>query len=78
MAVSIYSTPTCVYCKLVKDYLNQRGVRFTDYDVAKDERKAEEMFHKSRQYGVPLIDFNGQIIVGFNKEKLDQLIAKPK
>ncbi len=76
MAVSVYSTPTCVYCSKVKDYLRERQVKFVDYDVSRDQRKAEEMIHKSRQMGVPVIDFNGTVVVGFDKNRLDQLIAK--
>lgn len=73
MAVSLYTTPTCTYCRQVKDYLRNRGVRYTEYNVASDTRKAEEMMHKSRQAGVPVIDFNGTIIVGFDRNRLDRL-----
>jgi glutaredoxin 3 len=76
MAVSVYSTPACAYCKKVKEYLRERQVKFIDYDVSRDERKAEEMIHKSRQMGVPVIDFNGTVIVGFDKNRLDRLIAR--
>jgi len=78
MAVSVYSTPACAYCSKVKDYFRERKVRFVDYDVSRDERKAEEMIHKSRQMGVPVIDFNGTIVVGFDKNRLDQLIARSR
>ena len=78
MAVSVYSTPNCSYCAQVKNYFRERHVKFTDYDVARDERKAGEMVHKSRQMGVPVIDFNGTIIVGFDRNKLDRLIARSK
>ena len=78
MAVSVYSTPTCVYCKRLKDYLRERQVRFVDYDVSRDDRRAEEMAHKSRQMGVPVVDFNGTVIVGFDRNRLDQLIARTR
>lgn len=78
MAVSVYSTPTCVYCRMAKDYLRERGVKFVDYNVASDARKGEEMVHKSRQAGVPVIDFNGTIVVGFDRSRLDQLIARSR
>lgn len=78
MAVSIYSTPTCTYCRQLKDYLRERGVRFVDYDVSRDERKAGEMLHKSRQTGVPVLDFNGTVIVGFDKQRIDRLIAQSR
>lgn len=78
MAVSIYSTPTCGYCRMAKDYLRERGVRFTEYNVATDTRKGEEMVRKSRQTAVPVIDFNGTILVGFDRSRLDQLIARSR
>jgi len=75
MSVKLYTTPTCGYCRLAKNYLNERGVKYTEYNVASDYQKAEEMITKSRQQGVPVIDFDGHIIVGFNKERLDSLIT---
>jgi glutaredoxin 3 len=78
MAVSVYSTPTCSYCRQLKDYLRDRGVKFVDYDVSRDERKAGEMLHKSRQTGVPVLDFNGTVIVGFDKQRIDRLIAQSR
>jgi glutaredoxin len=60
----------------LKDYLRERQVKFVDYDVSRDDRKAGEMLQKSRQTGVPVLDFNGTIIVGFDKPKVDRLIAK--
>ncbi len=76
--VKIYSTPTCSYCNIAKKYLRDKGIKFTDYNVAVDRRRAEEMVHKSRQQGVPVIDFNGKIIVGFNKRKIDEEIDRLK
>ena len=73
--VKIYSTPTCTYCNIAKKYLRDKGVKFSDYNVAVDLRRAEEMLHKSRQQGVSVIDFNGKIIVGFDKPGLDREIA---
>jgi len=63
MAVSIYTTPTCGYCSLAKDYLRKRNIKFTEYNVAQDPLKAEEMVRKSGQMGVPVLDINGKIIV---------------
>ena len=76
MAISVYSTPTCTFCTQVKNYLRERHVKFNDYDVSRDQRKGEEMLHKSRQTGVPVIDFNGSVIVGFDRNRLDRLIAQ--
>jgi glutaredoxin 3 len=67
MAVTIYSTPTCGYCRVAKDWFRTNHVPFTEYDVSADQRKAEEMVRKSGQMGVPVIDVNGKVIVGFNR-----------
>ena len=78
MAVRIYSTPSCAFCHQIKDYLRERQVRFVDYDVSHDERKADEMLRKSHQTSVPVMDFNGTIVVGFDKPKVDRLIARSR
>ncbi|MEK7187932.1 MAG: glutaredoxin family protein [Patescibacteria group bacterium] len=65
--VILYSTPTCVYCKMAKEYFAKNGVAFTEHNVAEDDKAREEMVNKSRQFGVPVIDINGKIIVGFNR-----------
>ncbi len=74
MAIKVYTTPTCTFCTKVKNYLRENHVKFTEYNVAKDERRADEMFRKSKQMGVPVIDVNGTIIVGFNKPELDRAL----
>ncbi len=71
LAISVYTTPTCTYCRLVKDWLKQRNVRFDEYDVARDPRRADEMVRKSGQMGVPVTDINGRVIVGFNQAALE-------
>ncbi len=72
--VTVYSTPTCPYCKRAKDYLTQKGIPFTDYNVAEDREKAKEMIQKSKQMGVPVIVVGDDVIVGFNQAKLDSLL----
>lgn len=74
--VTVYSTPTCPYCNSVKEFLTQKGISFKDVDVSADEAKAEEMIKKSGQMGVPVIDFSGQIIIGFDKPKLEAAVEK--
>lgn len=74
MAVSVYSTPSCSYCRIAKDYLKKKGVSFTEYNVAADPRKADEMVRKSGQMGVPVLDVNGRIIVGFNQAEIDRAL----
>ena len=66
--VKIYSTPTCVYCKMAKEYFAKNGVAYQEFNVAEDDAAREEMVNKSRQFGVPVIDINNTIIVGFNRQ----------
>jgi len=73
--VVIYSTPTCPYCKRAKDYLTQKGIAYTDYNVGEDREKAKEMIQKSKQMGVPVIVVDGEVLVGFNQAKLDSLLS---
>ncbi len=73
--VLIYSTPTCPYCKMAKEYFKENNVAYTDFDVSADAKKAEEMIHKSGQMGVPVIDIDGKIIVGFDRKELAKLLG---
>ena len=73
--VIVYSTAHCPYCKMAKEYLTQRGVKFEDVDVGADRARAMEMVRKSGQMGVPVLDINGQIIVGFNKPAIDAALS---
>jgi glutaredoxin-like YruB-family protein len=75
MNVKIYSTPTCPYCVQAKKYLEEKNVQFEEFDVSKDRDAASEMINKSGQRGVPVIDVNGEIIIGFDRGKLDSLIS---
>jgi glutaredoxin 3 len=70
--IIIYSTPTCAYCKLAKDYLTSKNIPYTEIDVVRDPSKQQELITKSGQFGVPVIDVDGKIIVGFDKRKLDE------
>ena len=76
MAVKIYTTPTCSHCTTAKQYLREQGVRFTEYNVARDERRADEMYKKSKQMGVPVIDVNGKVLVGFSKGDLERALKR--
>jgi glutaredoxin 3 len=79
MTVTIYSTPTCGYCKLAKEYFTQNNVAYTEIDVAEDPSKAEEMVAKTGQMGVPVIivdnDGKEDVIVGFDQDKLAPLLG---
>ncbi len=69
--ITIYSTPTCGYCHQAKEYLKSKNIPYADVDVSTDRAKQEEMVKKSGQFGVPVIDVDGKIIIGFDKRKLD-------
>lgn len=76
MSVIMYSTPSCSYCRLAKDYFRQNNIPVTEYNVASDKRKAEEMTRKSGQMGVPVLDINGRVLVGFNKTQIEQALHR--
>jgi len=72
--VRIFSTPTCPYCVTLKEYLKKQGISFEDIDVSQDDAALNEMIEKSGQMGVPVVDIDGQIVVGFDKEKIIKLL----
>lgn len=73
--VTIYTTPTCVYCHMAMDYFNEHKVAYEQKDVTVDIPAQEEMIRKSGQMGVPVIDVNGEIIVGFDRNRLEALLG---
>jgi glutaredoxin 3 len=73
--IRVFSTPTCPYCVTLKGFLKDRGFEFEDIDVAMDVKAREEMFQKSNQMGVPVVEINGQIIVGFDRKKISELLG---
>lgn len=73
--VIIYSTPSCVYCKMAKDFFLKNGVQYVEHNVASDEVARKEMVDKSHQLGVPVIDINGEIHVGFNRPELERALG---
>ena len=74
--IKVYSTSTCPWCKKAKEFLAEKGVDFEDIDVGENPDKAEEMRKKSGQMGVPQIEIDGKMIVGFDKEALDKELSK--
>ncbi|NMC47594.1 MAG: NrdH-redoxin [Chloroflexi bacterium] len=72
--VIVFSTPTCSYCRMAKNYFRQNGIRFRDVDVTRDPAAARDMVRRSGQSGVPVIDINGHIVVGFDQPKIKQLL----
>ena len=74
MNITVYSTDTCPWCRKAKDYLRDKGVEFKEVNVGEDRNGAMEMVKKSGQQGVPVIDIDGNIIIGFDQRRIDSLI----
>lgn len=72
--ITIYSTPTCVYCKSLKEYFTEKNIKFQEIDVAADEKELEKMVAISGQMGVPVVDMDGEVVVGFDRQKIDQIL----
>ena len=72
--VTIYSTPTCVYCKMAKDFFKEHNVLYEEKDVSIDQGARQKLIELSGQLGVPVIDIDGEIIVGFNQAKLAKIL----
>jgi glutaredoxin-like YruB-family protein len=72
--VTVYSTPTCHWCTTLKNYLKDHNITFRDIDVSRDMKAAEDLVKRSGQRGVPQTDINGQMIVGFDKARINQLL----
>lgn len=75
VTIKIYTTPTCAFCKMAKEHFKSKGLEYTEYDVSKDVEKQKEMIDKTGQFGVPAIDINGKIVIGFDKPKINQLLG---
>jgi glutaredoxin 3 len=73
--VTIYSTPTCVYCNMAKSFFKDNGVAYSEFNVATDLEKRKEMIDKTGQMGVPVIDVGGEVIVGFDEAKLRSVLG---
>jgi len=74
-SVTIYSTPTCHYCHIAKEYFKENNIAYTDYNVLSDLEKRQEMVDKSGQLGVPVIMIDGKIIIGFDQEEISSLLG---
>jgi len=76
MTVKVYSTPTCPWCKKTKEWMKKKKIEFTDIDVTEEDKDREEMIDKSGQLGVPVIDIDGEIIIGFQPKKFEAALKK--
>ena len=74
-SIKIYSTPTCVYCKMAKEYFKKNNFPYSELNVAEDDAAREEMIQKSGQLGVPVIDIDGKIFVGFDQKGLAKALG---
>ncbi len=73
--ITIYSATWCAFCHAAKDYLDGKGIKYTDLDIEKDPKYAQEVVDKSGQMGIPVLDINGTIIVGFDRPKIDAALS---
>ncbi len=76
MTVRIYTTSHCPYCTMAKKFFEDKGISFEEVNVEQDQQKAAEMVKKSGQMGVPVIEINGEIIVGFNRPEIERALGK--
>jgi len=74
-SVEIYTTPTCAYCKMAKEYFKSKNLEYKEYNVAEDAVRRQEMINKTGAMSVPVIVINGKIIIGFNKGRIDEALA---
>ena len=72
--VTIYSTPTCHFCHMAKEFFKENNIVYSEKDVSLDQAALKEMIDKTGQFGVPVIDIDGTIVVGFDKKKLAELL----
>ena len=72
--VEMYSTPTCHYCNLAKDFFDENGIKYTVYNVSTDLVKRKEMMEKSGQMGVPVIVVDGEVVKGFDEDRLRDIL----
>ena len=74
--ITIYTTPSCVYCKVAKEYFRKNNLEYKEINVVADETAQQEMIKKSGQMGVPVIEVNGKIIIGFNQREFEKALKK--
>lgn len=75
MKVKIFTTPNCGFCHTEKEFFKEHNIEFEEFDVFKDDQAREEMIQKSGQLGVPVTDVDGQIVIGFDRTRLKQLLG---
>ena len=73
--ILIYTTPTCHFCHMAKEYFKSKGIKYEEVDLAKNPERGQEVIQKSGQFGVPVIEINGKIVIGFDQPKLKELLG---
>ncbi|MCD6500651.1 thioredoxin family protein [bacterium] len=75
MKVKVYSTPICPYCVALKEFLKEHNIEFEEIDVSQNQQAAKEIVEKTGQMGVPVVEVDGQVVVGFDREKISKLLG---
>jgi len=75
MEIKIYTTSTCPYCTMAKDFLKDRGIKYTEFNVGADARARDEMIKKTGQMGVPVIEIDEEIIIGFDQRRISEKLG---
>ncbi|HOJ87494.1 MAG TPA: glutaredoxin domain-containing protein [Pseudothermotoga sp.] len=73
--ITVYTAPGCPYCVRAKNYLRELGLKFTEIDVSKSQQDAERLVRRTGQNGVPVIEIGNQLVIGFDKQKIDKLLG---
>jgi len=73
--VKVFSSPFCVYCSALKQFLTEHNIEFKEFDVSQDEKARDEMIEKSKQMAIPVVEINGEIIIGFDKNKIVKILG---
>ena len=76
MSIQIYTTPTCPWCERLKAWLKKKKLSYVEHDLIESDKARDEVLEKSGQLSVPVIDFDGQIIVGFDEKRLEEVVKK--
>ena len=73
--IRVFSSPFCIYCSTLKQFLKEHNIEFEDIDVSQDQEAAKEMIEKSKQMAIPVMEIDGEIIVGFDKKRISELLG---
>jgi len=76
MTIKIYSTPACPFCQMAKDFFAEKGLAYEEFNVTIDEKARDEMIQKTGQMGVPVIEIDGNIVIGFNRDEIEKLLTQ--